>query len=105
MMQRDRVTWLAYLMLAIYSYFLNVFGPITPYIKSELQLSYTVSSLHFSAFALGMICAGLLGRRVVQRVGRAAALWISALGISLGSIVLIAAHSPVLTIGASFFMG
>ncbi len=104
-MIRNRVTWLSYLMLAFYGYFLNVFGPITPYLKSELNLSYTVSSLHFSAFALGMIFAGLLGNTVVQRTGRWTALWISAFGISLGSLVLIAGHNPFITITASFFMG
>ncbi len=104
-MIRDRVTWLAYLMLAFYGYFLNVFGPITPYLKSELNLSYTVSSLHFSAFALGMIGAGLIGHSLIQRTGRWTALWISAFGISLGAMLLIAGRSPVVTIGASFLMG
>ena len=104
-MIRNRVTWLAYLMLGFYGYFLNIFGPITSYLKSELKLSYTVSSLHFSAFALGMIAAGLVGGRLVQRTGRWRALWISAFGISLGSLLLIASRTPILTIGASFVMG
>ena len=49
---RDRFTWLVYLSLAYYAYFLNVLGPITPFLKDELQLSYTVSSFHFTAFAM-----------------------------------------------------
>lgn len=102
---RDRVTWLAYLLLAFYGYFLNIFGPITPFLKNELDLSYTVSSLHFSAFALGIIGAGLTGHRVIQKLGRWNALWIGAFGISLGALFLIAGRSPVLTIGASFVMG
>ncbi len=56
---RNRTTWLGYLMQAFYGYFLNIFSPITPFLKQELNLSYTVSSLHFSAFALGIIGAGL----------------------------------------------
>ncbi len=104
-MTRDRATWLAYLALAFYGYFLNILGPITPYLKSELGLSYTVSGLHFTAFALGMIGAGLMADRVVRRTGRWTALWISAFGISLGSLVLIAGRQPVLTIAASFLMG
>jgi len=36
---RDRVTWLAYLRLAFYGYFLNSLGPITPFLKDELKLS------------------------------------------------------------------
>ncbi len=104
-MIRNRATWVSYLLLAFYGYFLNAFGPITPYLKSELDLSYTVSSLHFSAFAVGMLCAGLIGNRVIQRTGRWTALWISGFGISLGSLILIAGHTAVITISASFLMG
>lgn len=55
---RDRYTWLAYLSLAFYGYFLNVLGPITPFLKEELGLSYTLSSLHFTAFAVGILFVG-----------------------------------------------
>jgi hypothetical protein len=43
---RDRFTWLAYLLLAFFSYFINILGPISPFLKDELKLSYKVSSLH-----------------------------------------------------------
>ncbi|MGZ3461384.1 MAG: hypothetical protein ACXU86_23075, partial [Archangium sp.] len=56
---RDRLTWLAYALLAFYGYFLNILGPITPFLKEELGLSYTVSSLHFTAFAVGILLIGL----------------------------------------------
>ena len=55
--QRDRTTWLAYAMLAFYAYCLNSLGPLTPFLKSELDISYSVSSLHFTAFAIGIIGA------------------------------------------------
>ena len=102
---RNRATWLAYLMLALYGYFLNIFGPITPFLKDELALSYTVSSLHFSAFALGIIGAGLVGNRVIERIGRWNAIWVSAFGMSLCALLLIGGRDPSLTIGASFLMG
>ncbi len=102
---RNRVTWLTYLMLAFFGYFLNIFGPITPFLKTELNLSYTVSSLHFSAFALGIIGAGLIGHRLIERIGRWNTLWVAGFGIAIGSLLLIAARTPVLTIGASFLMG
>lgn len=63
---RDRFTWLAYLSLAFYAYFLNVLGPITPFLKDELHLSYTVSSLHFTAFAVGILCVGWGGHWIVS---------------------------------------
>jgi fucose permease len=102
---RDRPTWLAYGFLAFYSYFINGLGPITPFLKDELGLSYTVSSLHFSAFAAGMLLIGLAGNRVIGRAGRWPAAWIGAFGISASTVVLLTGRSPVVTVGASFVMG
>jgi len=102
---RDRFTWLAYLLLALYGYFLNILGPLTPYLKDELGLSYTVSSLHFTAFAAGMLLVGLSGGIVIQRVGRGPALWLGAFGVGFGAILLLLGRTAVLTIGASFLMG
>jgi fucose permease len=102
---RNHFTWLAYLLLAFYGYFLNILGPITPFLKDELKLSYTVSSLHFTAFAVGMLLVGFFGHSAIERIGRRRSLWIAAFGISLGSLILIAGQTAALTIGASFCMG
>jgi fucose permease len=102
---RDRFTWLAYLLLAFYGYFLNILGPITPFLKEELKLSYTVSSLHFTAFAVGILLIGLSGHTLIQRVGRWYSLWIGAFGISVSALILLAGQSPVITVAASFCMG
>ncbi|MBN1657323.1 MAG: MFS transporter [Anaerolineae bacterium] len=102
---RDRSTWLLYLFLAFYGYFLNILGPITPFLKDELALSYTVSSLHFTAFAVGILLVGVGGHLVVRRLGRGRALWLGALGMSVSALLLVAGRSAPLTIGASFCMG
>ncbi len=102
---RDRFTWLVYLSLAYYAYFLNVLGPITPFLKDELQLSYTVSSFHFTAFAIGILFVGLGGHWVVQRIGRQRTLWLGLFGMSLSALFLLMGRTPVITIGASFLMG
>jgi len=102
---RDRFTWLAYLSLAYYAYFLNVLGPITPFLKDELRLSYTVSSFHFTAFAVGILLIGFAGHLPIQRMGRWTSLWIGMFGISLSAVLLVAGRHPVITIGASFLMG
>jgi fucose permease len=103
--RRDRFTWLAYLLLAFYGYYLNILGPITPFLKDELGLSYTVSSLHFTAFAVGMLLVGLGGHLVIQHLGRGRSLWIGAFGLSLGALLLMAGKNPFFTISASFLMG
>ena len=102
---RDHFTWLAYLSLAVYAYFLNILGPITPFLKDELQLSYTVSSFHFTAFAVGILLIGLSGHLIIQRVGRRRSLWLGLIGISLSALLLVIGRNPVVTIGASFLMG
>ena len=102
---RDRLTWLAYFSLAFYGYFLNVLGPITPFLKDELQLTYTVSSFHFTAFAVGILLIGIGGHLVIQRIGRRVSLWVGMAGISLSALLLLAGRNPVITIGACFLMG
>jgi fucose permease len=104
-LHRDRFTWLAYILLAFYGYFLNILGPITPFLKDELKLSYTVSSLHFTAFAVGILLVGLGGQTLVGRIGRWHSLWLGAFGISVSALILLTGRSPVITIGASFCMG
>src|SRR5690349_13605829 len=102
---RDRFTWLTYLSLAFYAYFLNVLGPITPFLKDELQLSYTVSSFHFTAFAMGILLVGLGGHLIIQGIGRQRSLWLGLFGMSLSAVLLVSGRSPILTIGAAFLMG
>jgi len=102
---RDRFTWLAYLSLAFYGYFLNVLGPITPFLKEELRLTYTVSSFHFTAFAVGILLIGLGGHLVIQRLGRQRSLWLGIFGMSVSTLFLLMGKNPVITVGASFLMG
>ena len=102
---RTRQTWLAYSMLAFYSYYINIIGPVTPFFKDELHLSYTVSSLHYTAFAAGILVIGVLGSSIIQRTGRKRALYTGAAGLSLGALALAAGQTPYLTIPAAFLMG
>src|SRR5574342_613409 len=99
---RDRFTWLAYLSLAIYGYFLNILGPITPFLKDELGLTYTVSSFHFTAFAVGILLIGVGGHLLIQCLGKQRSLWIGLFGMSLSALLLLIGKTPIITIGASF---
>jgi MFS family permease len=73
--RRDELTWFAFGMLGFYSYLLSGLGPLMPSLREELGLSYTIASLHFSAFAGGMILAGLVGDRVVRHYRRTKVFW------------------------------
>src|SRR5215212_1204738 len=102
---RDELTWLAFGMLGFYNYLLSGLGPLMPSLREELGLSYTIASLHFSAFAVGMILAGLVGDRLVRRYGRRTVFWTGALGLVAGAVALTLFHTPVLTVGSVLLMG
>ncbi|MFT4041277.1 MAG: MFS transporter, partial [Thermomicrobiales bacterium] len=103
--RRDALTWLMYGMLGVYNYLLSGLGPLMPSLRQELDLSYTVTSLHFSAWAIGMILAGLAGDRLVRAWGRRAVFWLGAAGLAAGAVALTLAKQPLLTIGSVLLMG
>jgi fucose permease len=103
--ERNAVTWFAYALIAYYSYLLNGLGPITPFIRDELELTYTVSSFHFSAFAMGILLAGLGSDALIGRLGRRTTLTAGIVGMVAGTLLLMSGRSPILTIGGSLLMG
>jgi fucose permease len=102
---RTQRTWLTYLALGYYGYVLNGLGPVMPFLRSDLHLSYAEGSLHSSAFALGMLAAGLLGDGVVRRFGRHHAMVCGLGGLLAGSALLVAGRSAVFTLGGALLMG
>ena len=102
---RNKLTWLLYLMMGYYSYLLNGLGPVMPFLRTELNMTYTVSSLHFSAFAVGILLAGLFTDRLARRFGRRRTFWIGLGGMIAGTIILIFGTHPAVTIGGSLLMG
>lgn len=102
---RDRLTWLGYLMLAYYAYLQSAVSPLMNFLGEELHLSYTVRALHLSAFALGMIIAGLTADRAAARFGRARVFWAGGAGMALGAVLLTSARTPAFSITATLIMG
>ena len=102
---RDRFTWLAYFMLAYFSFMQSSLGPLMPFLRAELNLNYTETALHLSAFAFGMIIAGFTADRVATRWGRSAVFWGGALGMGVGGVLLTLANQAALTIGSALIMG
>lgn len=103
--RRDQLTWLAYGMLAYYSYMQSSLGPIMPFLREELNLSYTVGGLHVSAFALGMILSGFVGAKVANHFGRNITFWGGALGLAAGSILFMLSPNEWVSIPSTFVMG
>lgn len=102
---RDRFTWLAYGMLAYYAYMQAVLGPLIPFLRADLALSYTVAGLHLSAFAVGMMLAGILADRLTGRWGRRWVLWTGAIGMAIGALLLGWGSHAAVTIAAALLMG
>jgi fucose permease len=103
--RRDRFTWLSYGMLAYYAYLQAALGPVMPFLRGELDLSYTQGGLHLSAFALGMILAGVIGERVTVRWGRSRVFWGSGVGMALATLGFVAGGHIALTLLSVLLMG
>ena len=84
-------------MLAYYAYILGALGPIVPFLRNELSINYTVSAFYITAFAAGMVIAGVTNAWMAKRFGRPALFW--------GGGFLMAVSSVVLTLGRSAEVG
>lgn len=102
---RDRFTWLAYAMLAYFSYLMSILSPLVQFLAAELNMSYTVRGLHISLFALGMVIAGATGERAAARLSRGRVFWGGGAGMALGAILLAFGGSAPLTIAGAAVMG
>ena len=102
---RDRYTWLAYFMLGYFAYIMAALGPLMPFLRAELNLSYTIAGLHVTVFALGMTIAGALTDRLAERFGRATVFWGGGLMMAVAAFLFINVPNEFVTISSSFFMG
>jgi fucose permease len=96
---------MAYFLLAYFCFTQSALGPLMPFLRTELNLSYTVAGLHLSAFALGMVGAGLTTDRLARLWGRPIILWGGSLGMALGAVGLALSHQVFLSVASIFSMG
>src|SRR5919107_6354106 len=68
--RRDRLTWIAYGMLAWFAYLQAAPGLVIAHLRDELDLSYSAGGLHVAAFAAGSIVAGVGAARLERVIGR-----------------------------------
>jgi predicted MFS family arabinose efflux permease len=103
--RRDRVTWVAYAMLAWFAYLQASPGLVVPHLRDELHMSYSSGGLHVAAFAAGSLVAGLASARAERAAGRRALFWLSALAMASGTILLAAGRTEAVTLAAMLVMG
>jgi MFS family permease len=103
--RRDRLTWLAYAMLAWFAYLQAAPGLVIAHLREELDLSYATGGLHVAAFAVGSTIAGLVSARLERPLGRRTLFWSAAAAMGAGAVGLTAGRVAEATVGSALVMG
>lgn len=101
-LERDRLTWLTYLQLGSYGYFLYGFGPTLSLLRDEQGTSRSVAGLHGTALAVGSLVSALLVARLVLRFGRTAVMWAGLATLCTGILVYTSSTAIPLTLAGAF---
>jgi MFS family permease len=102
---RDRLTWVAYLLLAWFAFLQAAPGLVIVHLRAELDLSYSAGGLHVAAFAAGSGLAGALSARLERALGRRALFWSGAAVLGAGTVGLTAGPVAAATVGSVLVMG
>ena len=100
--QRDRTTWLAYVQVGLFGYFLYAFGPSIALLREDQGTSRAVASLHGTAMALGAVLVGFAAPWVVHRLGRGRMLRLGSFLLATGVVLYVATRSLSLTLVGAF---
>jgi MFS family permease len=103
--RRERLTWIAYVVLAWFAYLQAAPGLVIAHLRDELDLSYSAGGLHVTAFAAGSTVAGVISARLERALGRRALFWSAAAVMGAGAIGLTGARTAVMTVGSVLVMG
>ena len=103
--RRDRLTWVAYVVLAWFAYLQAAPALIIVHLRDELDLSYSTGGLHIAAFAAGSTVAGVISARLERALGRRRLLWSAAALMGAGAIGLTAGRIAAVTVGSVLVMG
>ncbi|MFZ5881244.1 MAG: MFS transporter [Chloroflexota bacterium] len=102
---RDRLTWLAYSMLAFIGFSQAILGPSMPFLRQELDLNYTQGGFLPAAIASGLILTGLLGGWLSRLIDRRVLFWGGATTLAVSIVLLSFSHSFASVLAAILCMG
>lgn len=98
----DRITWISYIQVSLFAFFLYGFGATQALLRDEQGTSRTVASLHATVFALANVITGLFIPRLIARWGRGRVIRYAIFVMSLGIAVYTAPGGlPVTLIGVA----
>jgi MFS family permease len=103
--RRDRLTWVAYVVLAWFAYLQAAPGIVIVHLRDELDLSYSTGGLLVAAFAAGSLVAGVLAARQERALGRRALFWSAAALMGAGTIGLTAGRTAAVAVCSVLAMG
>jgi len=109
---RSRTTWFCYILMAYFGFALSLIGPLMPFIAEKMNLSYTQVGYHFMLLGVGGLLTGLVGDKVIGRVGNNCTAWFNLIvvasalfGIIYGnSIAITLFFALIYSIGTSFII-
>ncbi|WP_378742252.1 MFS transporter [Nocardia brasiliensis] len=104
-LHRDQSTVLCYAALGTFAYCLYALGPLLALLRTELEFSYAILSLHTLAWATGTVVTGLVYHRLAAMMGRRRLFWLSALGMVAGASMFVAGHMVAVTVLAAAVLG
>jgi MFS family permease len=103
-LHRDRITWLIYLQLGIWGYFLYGFGPVVPLLRDEQHVGSGVASLHSVALAAGALVGGAVFPGLSRRLGRGRAMWLGLAGVGAATVALCLLRPVAATIASTLVL-
>lgn len=92
-------------MLTCCGYVQGALGPVASFLREELGFSYTLTSLHLSAFAGGMVLAGASASRFGRVLPGRGMFWVGGVGLAFGALGVGMSHSATQSILASLLTG
>lgn len=99
---RDRFSVTLYGWFVVWGWLLYSFNPSVPLIAVEMRVTKAVAGLHGTAIAAGVILAGILTPRLVERFGRQAVLVLAGPVVAAGTLMLITGPGIAWTMGGVF---
>ena len=84
---RDKQTWISYFQVTSYGWFLFGFGPCLQFLREDLLLSGTLTSLHSVAMALGAVLVGSTSSKVIPKIGRGKFLRLASYSLVIGLVL------------------
>jgi hypothetical protein len=91
--------------LASFAFILNGLGPVVLDLRDELDLSRTMTGLHSTGLAVGVLLAGAVGEALRRAVGWSGVLWSGIAGLLAGVVGLGTAATVALTLPSAVLIG